>query len=806
MTSLRKGATFHSPSPERTVNSHFRVPSLPRRSQSDLDDVVDAHTRRIALTLGNIDRGLTAADDLSPTVRQAFRDDAEPVPRSFLDHTVGPAAYDSIMHGLTSDEPAANGKRVLRPRQNRRPARYADSGLGSSIISSEKQAAETDATSVSEEKSVVAASAITRSAAAHSSTLENLPRLSNRASNRIHEHILRPLLAKGSLKDFHPVVRDCPRRINEKEIVCLRDLEKTLIFMAPVSETRDNVALAIAHHFSRLKERTKSAALYLDFCLTSIRCIQATVEYLSDHEQTRPSDRPYSSGYFIDLVDQIRQYAQQVQAAKEKEEKGEQLDDMDPESTDEVKLHGGLTRNGRPAELVRVKKNGKAISIATGLPVDLDEDSKGAIQFKRSLSEEAEDDESILRSMARRKRSASATELAPKRCREPGCNKEFKRPCDLTKHEKTHSRPWKCPNESCKYHEYGWPTEKEMDRHINDKHSAAPPMYECKFAPCAYRSKRESNCKQHMEKAHGWEYVRSKNNGKNRENKSVNGGLPTPQTTNMATPSNSGSVIDTPGDDDFNLEPVYSGQPDFYTADNFTFPAYPANSDIDMMGTMHQQIQIDYSPISEMQHSASSNQSPYIENMEQEHLDEQFPEFQPSGVDFNLYDNSDDDLYSAMAQMPTHNPQIFQNMCAENYGTPVTPFSADPVPHISPVGHGNTMLYTPTSLQDEGFEDFLPNHSSKSRGGFQSDFTLFPGSSNATVTNSASHVSRFGEVNTGFNLNNANISFPAQATAKDLLDYFDATTRAATQGNSHNLNQNDMDWTNQDQYPGYYPQ
>ena len=80
------------------------------------------------------------------------------------------------------------------------------------------------------------------------------------------------------------------------------------------------------------------------------------------------------------------------------------------------------------------------------------------------MSEEAEEDESILRSMARRKRSASAAELAPKRCREPGCDKEFKRPCDLTKHEKTHSRPWKCPVESCKYHEYGWPTEKMFAR------------------------------------------------------------------------------------------------------------------------------------------------------------------------------------------------------------------------------------------------------------------------------------------------------------------------------------------------------
>lgn len=144
------------------------------------------------------------------------------------------------------------------------------------------------------------------------------------------------------------------------------------------------------------------------------------------------------------------------------------------------------------------------------------EDSKSAFRSTRTLSEEAEDDEAIMRSMARRKRKVSAAELEPKVCREPGCEKEFKRPCDLTKHEKTHLRPWKCPVTSCKYHDYGWPTEKEMDRHHNDKHSAAPLLWECPLSDCTYKSKRESNWKQHMEKAHGWEYIRSKTNSKRR--------------------------------------------------------------------------------------------------------------------------------------------------------------------------------------------------------------------------------------------------------------------------------------------------
>ncbi|TVY75713.1 Zinc finger transcription factor ace1 [Lachnellula suecica] len=793
--SLRKGATFHSPSsPDCDVPEPFKVPALPRRSQSTLDDVVDAHKRRVALTLGDIDRGLAAVEERSPTARQSFPDEADPVPQGFLNHTVGSPStksYGSIMDGPMSSEPSSIGRRSLRPRHNRRPSRYSDSALGSSIGSkSGKNAADTAPTSVTDEKRTksVAASAITRSAAAHSSTIESLSRLSTHANNRIHEHILRPLLAKPSLRDFHPIVKDCPRRIHGKEIVCLRDLEKTLIFMAPVSDIHtDDVVGGVAHWFSRLKERTKTAALYLDFCLTSIRCIQATVETLSPREQTRPHDRPYTNGYFVDLVDQIQQYAQQIQAAKEREAKGEKLTELDPESTDEVRLHGGLTKNGRPAELIRVKKNGKAVSVATGLPVELeDEDSKEAMRFKRSLSQEAEDDEAIMRSMARRKRSASAAELAPKRCREAGCDKEFKRPCDLTKHEKTHSRPWKCPVESCKYHDYGWPTEKEMDRHHNDKHSSAPPLYECHYKPCPYRSKRESNCKQHMEKAHGWEYVRSKNNGKNREKgaeANTNNGLPTPQTTNIRTPSSDGNNMATPGEED--MEDVQTGYDGSAWNDDshLNFPEY--NSDMEMFPT-NQQLQLDYSPISDMNQSgsiSSNDQSPYIANTLpgqdhfQDNFQDNFQNFNNNNVDFSLFEN--EDLYSANVHLPTPSHEVYQRAMA-GFEPSCIPFAADPIPHISPVGHGNTMLYTPTSMRDvdEGFEDFVPANCNPQLG------TQPPALSSA----------KFPHHN----------GFPG-VSAQDLLDFYAATTAAATQHHRHNnVNHNvGMDWSSDDQYAGY---
>lgn len=158
--------------------------------------------------------------------------------------------------------------------------------------------------------------------------------------------------------------------------------------------------------------------------------------------------------------------------------------------------------------------------------------------FKRPMTPDF--DEGVERSMARRRKDAPPMNINAK-CR--SCDKVFRRPCDLTKHEKTHSRPWKCTERSCKYFELGWPTEKERDRHINDKHSRAPVMYKCLFAPCTYQSKRESNCKQHMEKSHGWAYVRSKNNGRGSSTRGSSAQLtPNSAHTTPATPS-----LPTPG-------------------------------------------------------------------------------------------------------------------------------------------------------------------------------------------------------------------------------------------------------------------
>jgi hypothetical protein len=648
--SLRKGATFHVPSSPSSSPTDFVPPGLPR-AQSHYDDVVDASRRRMEMIVSGFDDILSLpADDASTSPRSKYlslRDNSPPLPRGLFD----PPIVDLAMAKQAE-------RRVLRPRSARHNRHHAsDSGLGTSIASTrEKDGAASKA-------GLQPASAITRSVAASAAAL---PGLREKAVNRIKEHVLGPLLEKPTLKPFKGIVVDVPRRIRDKEILCLRDLEKTLLFMAP--------------------EKAKTAALYLDFCLTSIRCIQATVEYLNDRdEQVRPGDRPYTNGYFIDLKEQIYQYGRDLAAAKDK-------NDMDLDQADEIRLHGGIAQNGRPAELIRVKKNGTAISLATGLPVDLGE---GPAKLKRSLSEQREDEEEIMRSMARRKKNATPEELAPKKCREPGCDKEFKRPCDLTKHEKTHSRPWKCPNPTCKYHEFGWPTEKEMDRHINDKHSDAPAMYQCLFENCPYKSKRESNCKQHMEKAHGWTYVRTKTN-KKAQAKSTSSVQQTPPLGNVSTPSTTPAYnVPTPPQDAL---PTISSD----------FPLYQPNADwlaTNNLGVTNGLDSID------MDLEMFDNTSPTSATSHE------YPPYQ-NGSTFIL--NPEEDLYVAPMHMPptampTPEHQMFDKLLPQqfaNFQQPVVPMQQNYLqPHFSPTGQQNAMLYTPKSILeddvygDEGFEN-----------------------------------------------------------------------------------------------------
>lgn len=87
-------------------------------------------------------------------------------------------------------------------------------------------------------------------------------------------------------------------------------------------------------------------------------------------------------------------------------------------------IKGGLSRNGKPAELVAMQ-DGKPISMRTGLPYSDELTSP----VKRTISFDEKVDEGVQRSMARRKKNEPPMNINQK-CNH--CDKVFKRPCDLT--------------------------------------------------------------------------------------------------------------------------------------------------------------------------------------------------------------------------------------------------------------------------------------------------------------------------------------------------------------------------------------
>ncbi|KAF2277524.1 uncharacterized protein EI97DRAFT_374761 [Westerdykella ornata] len=547
---LRKSGTFSSPKSISSdlcdLDNHRYMPRRSPTSTESLEELMnDAGVQRVAKFLKDFEKKLAGHKSSAASILN----DPEvlPVPSFMLDNT----SIDGTPMEIDCKPTVAD--------QN--PHEHAsDSGLGTSLHDSKlgklhmspsnpptprSNTYKGDSRSVST-SAISSHSAVTQSFSAQSA-LEEKHTLGEHACKQIHDLIIKPILAEESLKDFHPLINDVPRRIGNKNICNLRDLEKTLIFLAP--------------------EFSATPASYLRFCEQSIQLLHATVDHLSEQDQRLPTDRPYTNNYFLDLIEQIRRYAAIMAATRQKEENGEELDEMDYSRDEKITLRGGLTHNGRPVEIVRIK-NGKTIPVVEGA----DQVDTGFAASKRALSDADMDDESVTRSMARRRKSEKPGDVEHV-CRE--CDKVFKRPCDLTKHEKTHSRPWKCTEEKCKYFELGWPTEKERDRHVNDKHSAAPPQFKCKYPPCEYKSKRESNCKQHMEKAHGWTYVRSKSNGRKKAPtvSSSTQSPPTPVSPFQSTPMSAFPTPVTP----FMVSPTMPLMQDSVYSYDFGKPALSSN-------------------------------------------------------------------------------------------------------------------------------------------------------------------------------------------------------------------------------------
>jgi hypothetical protein len=743
--SLRKSGTFSSP---KSLNNDIcgleNQPFMPRRSPTSTESLEallqDQHpsVSRVANLLKDFDQKLAGHKAASESGASILNDpEVLPVPSFMLDSTT----LDDMPMDIDPKPTSAE----------RNPHEHAsDSGLGSSIGSKYskdttqlpaleappsnilKDDARTSGARESINSSVTTHSAVTRSFSALGAT-EEKHTLGEYACKQIHDSIIKPILAEESLKDFHPLIQDVPRRIGEKSICNLRDLEKTLVFLAPVSGIRYLSESAKAYCILRgFKEFSATPASYLRFCERSIQLLHTTVAYLSERDQRLPTDRPYTNNYFLDLIEQIRRYAAIMAATRQKEALGEQLDEMDysrydraatflftrsanhsNDSDEKITLRGGLSKNGRPVELVR-EKDGKVIPLVTG--------SENAYR-KRSLSEEdLEDDDDIMRSMARRRKSDKPGDVLHM-CRD--CKKEFKRPCDLTKHEKTHSRPWKCSEEKCKYFEFGWPTEKERDRHVNDKHSTAPAQYKCLYPPCTYASKRESNCKQHMEKAHGWEYVRSKSNGR-KKSQAIGNSPATPLTPFLGTPQS--AALTTP------ITP-FMASPSVPLINDFDFQGFqtPAMS----LHNFQDDFRRDSITTDGTHLTYSSSNSPVEPNSFMEAavtpadvaIDHTVPMFTDCGMG-SAFNMNIQQYTPALSTDFNFNEPMFTLNANQNLG----------LTQLSPMAQPDLTLYSPQMQMDEGFGDAMDCLDMQTFSRPTEDFTLFdPAPAGSTSMNNTAN-------------------------------------------------------------------
>lgn len=348
---LTKSSTFHSPTtpPAQGEDPIVNIPLLPRRSPTcpkTLEQhAVAAGERRIANLLGAVDRSLSGLENFSTDSQETLRPDDLSVPRFSL---------DAHLHGsddMDVDTPRDQGHLPERKSRVAHKHHRSDSGIGSSVTESDdmKQDPGTQlilrvfagmpvywllslgsvlfrqtlaichapqevsndyagqVRSPSEVGSGINGNAFNRSQHA----------LSEYACRQIQKYIISPIVRESSLKDFHPLVQGIPYRVGRKEITCLRDLEKVLLWLAPVSQSYRNQERRLAYGVG-VKKWSISKASFLNFCETSIQCIHTTVDYLNEADQRRPSDRPYTNGYFLDLTEQVRQYAAMITASRER--------------------------------------------------------------------------------------------------------------------------------------------------------------------------------------------------------------------------------------------------------------------------------------------------------------------------------------------------------------------------------------------------------------------------------------------------------------------------------------------------------
>lgn len=338
--SLRKSSTFHSPTtpPSQDDDPIVNFLLLPRRAPTcpkALGDVVAAGEKRIQDIIGAVDRSLSGLETFSTDSQETLRAEGTPVPRFMLE--TRPDSLDR----MDIDPSTTPSQRPIKE-HSRRKHHSSDSGIGSTVTGSEESLSKVPAgmpsvcvfNPTAKSHVIVANTHNDQDAAIHPSIREiqsgingtadpsmseasSQHVLSEYACRHIQKHIISPIIAESSLKNFHPLVRGIPFRVGRKEITCLRDLEKVLLHLAPVSESCTIRERSSAHScFFGVQKWSVSRKAFIHFCETTIQCLHTTVDFLSEPDQRRPTDRPYTNGYFLDLTEQVRQYAAMITASR----------------------------------------------------------------------------------------------------------------------------------------------------------------------------------------------------------------------------------------------------------------------------------------------------------------------------------------------------------------------------------------------------------------------------------------------------------------------------------------------------------
>lgn len=341
---LRKSSTFHSPTspPSQEDDPILNIPLLPRRSPTcpkDLEDAVAAGEKRVAQLIGVVDRSLSGLENFSSNSQETLCAEDLPVPRFMID------AHVRDFDDMDIDQLADHESHLQRYQNVAHKHHASDSGIGSTVTDSEESLsgksagmkpalppyslctikAYTCEAHIKSEPNEVPCAIHEIQSGINGSTILNAAlkpgiqhALSEYACRQIQKHIILPIVQESSLKSFHPLVTGIPYRVGRKEITCLRDLEKVLLWLAPVSGSYHAWKMEFCSCFgSGAKKWSVSRASFIKFCETSIQCIHTTVDYLNESDQRRPTDRPYTNGYFLDLTEQVRQYAAMITASRE---------------------------------------------------------------------------------------------------------------------------------------------------------------------------------------------------------------------------------------------------------------------------------------------------------------------------------------------------------------------------------------------------------------------------------------------------------------------------------------------------------